>query len=50
MKIVRVILILVCLNFVAGCGQKGDLYFPEQRAETSSLAGQVPWLESYGFF
>jgi len=50
MKIVRIILVLACLNFVVACGQKGDLYFPEQRAGISALSGSVSWLENYGFF
>jgi len=49
-KIVRIFLTLVCLNLVVACGQKGDLYFPEQRAGIAASAGSVSWLENYGFF
>ena len=47
-KIIRIILTLACLNLVVACGQKGDLYFPEQRAGIAAFAGSVSWLESYG--
>ena len=48
MKIVRIILTLACLSQLVACGQKGDLYFPEQRAEFAASAESVSWLESYG--
>jgi len=47
-KIVRLILILVCLSLLVACGQKGDLYFPEQRTGVVALVESVSWLENYG--
>lgn len=46
MKSLRCLLLLSCLAMVTACGQKGDLYFPDQKAS----ADVVSMLESYGLF
>lgn len=46
MKPLSIILLLAMLAGAAGCGQKGDLYFPDQ----DRAAESVNRLEHYGLF
>lgn len=47
MKSLRCLVVLVALAVTAGCGQKGDLYFPERQAAATAMPGA---LEHYGPF
>lgn len=39
MRILRILVTaVVCVWFLTACGQKGPLYFPDQKATPSSIA------------
>lgn len=50
MKSLRCVFLLIYLSVLAGCGQKGDLYFPDQKTATSVAPEVMSKLERYGFF
>lgn len=50
MRSLRYILIIGCLFSLVACGQKGDLYFPDEKSAASGSRAGETLLVSYGLF
>ncbi len=50
MKSLRLLFIVGCMSMLVACGQKGDLYFPDNKTDTSNLMLERALWVSYGLF